>query len=195
MGRIRGEVGGEAVGTIGDVTIAVWRGMKVVRRKRGPSTAPPSESQRQQWQRFLFASQYAKEVGADPEKRAVYEALVGDKPTTWRALAMQDYLGMPVIAKVNVEAYRGQVGDPIDIYVQDVTCRRVHVRLLNPDQAPEGALGVLVEEGEAERAVPGQDFHWVYRARTAYPGPRFTLVVEATDLPGNTTTTTVEGEL
>ena len=53
----------------------------------------------------------------------------------------------------------------------------------------------LVEEGDAERAVADQDFHWVYRSKQEYTGARFVLVVDATDLPGNTSTTTLEGEI
>jgi len=53
----------------------------------------------------------------------------------------------------------------------------------------------VVEEGDAERAVAEQDFHWIYRATQEYTGAKFVLVVEATDLPGNTSTTSMEGEV
>jgi hypothetical protein len=56
-------------------------------------------------------------------------------------------------------------------------------------------LGKLVEEGAAERAVPGQDSHWIYRATASLPGKQFLVVVEARDLPGNVGTTTVEGDV
>jgi hypothetical protein len=41
MGKIRGEIGGEITGTVGDVTITTWKGIKVAKRRRGPSTVPP----------------------------------------------------------------------------------------------------------------------------------------------------------
>jgi hypothetical protein len=96
MGKIRGEIGGEITGTVGDVTITTWKGIKVAKRKRGPSTVPPSQAQIQQRNRFLLASTHAKAVGADRQKRALYEALAKGQPTTWRALAIQDYLTPPI---------------------------------------------------------------------------------------------------
>ncbi|MFA0749684.1 MAG: hypothetical protein SLRJCFUN_000087 [Candidatus Fervidibacter sp.] len=199
MGKIRGEIGGQITGTVGDVTITTWKGIKVVRRKRGPSRVPPSPAQQQQRQRFLLASEYAKEVGADPERKALYEALAKGQPTTWRALATQDYLTPPLIVRVDVDEYTGQAGQRIDIFVHDVTCQRVKVHLLDPSQGV-GAnnLGALVEEGEAKRAVEGQDFHWVYRTQVNFPeaqsGKPFRLLLEAEDLAGNKVTHTVEGE-
>jgi len=91
--------------------------------------------------------------------------------------------------------YHGHAGDRLDVFVHDATCEKVHVQILNPEGAPEGSLGTLVEEGDTERAVAEQDFHWVYRATQEYTGARFVLVVEATDLPGNTSTTSLEGEV
>jgi len=90
MGKIRGEIGGEITGTIGDVTISTWKGIKVAKRKRGATTQPATEGQARQRGNFTFASEFAKEVGAEPAKRAIYEALAKGQTTTWRALAMQD---------------------------------------------------------------------------------------------------------
>jgi len=177
------------------VTISTWKGLKVAKRKRGPSTVPATERQKRQREQFVFASEYAREVAADPAKKAIYETLAKGQPTTWRALAIQDYLTPPIIGRADVQDYHGHVGDRLDVFVHDATCEKVHVRILNPENAPEGSLGTLVEEGDAERLVPEQDFHWIYRAKQDYTGTRFVLVVEATDLPGNTVTTSLEGEL
>jgi hypothetical protein len=89
--------------------------------------------------------------------------------------------------------YHGHAGQRIDLFVHDATCERVHVKVLNPEGAPEGSLGTVVEEGEAGRSVPGQDFHWIYRAQAELPVEEFGLPVEDTDRPGNTST--VEGEV
>jgi hypothetical protein len=167
MGKIRGEIGGEITGTVGDVTITTWKGIKVAKRKRGPSTVPPSQAQIQQRNRFLLASTYAKEVGADRQKRALYEALAKGQPTTWRALAIQDYLTPPIIVRVDVDQYTGKAGERIDVFVQDATCQRVKVTVLDPTQGGANALGAVVEEGEAQRAVEGQDFTgFIGRRRT-----------------------------
>jgi len=116
MGKIRGEIGGEITGTVGDVTITVWKGIKVAKRKQGPSTVPPSQAQMQQRSRFLLASTYAKEVGAARQKRALYETLAKGQPTTWRALAIQDYLTPPIIVRVDVDQYTGKAGERIDVF-------------------------------------------------------------------------------
>jgi len=55
MGKIRGEIGGEITGTIGDVTISTWKGLKVAKRKRGPATQPATEVQQRQHENFTFA--------------------------------------------------------------------------------------------------------------------------------------------
>jgi hypothetical protein len=40
MGKIRGEIGGEITGTVGDVTITTWKGIKVAKRRRGSFYCP-----------------------------------------------------------------------------------------------------------------------------------------------------------
>ena len=201
MASIRGEVGGEMNGTIGDVTVSTWKGMKVAKRKLGPSRKPATKAQQAQRDQFSFASDYGKEVAADAKKKAVYEALAKGQPTTWRALAIQDYLTPPIVARVEVQDYHGKVGDRMDLFINDQTVEQVHIRLVSPtpDQPPlepgQAPLGTVVEEGAAERAVPGQDSHWIYHATALLPGTKFFLVVKARDLPGNVGTTTLDGEV
>jgi hypothetical protein len=113
---------------------------------------------------------------------------------------VQDYLTPPILSRVDVRDYNGKAGDRIDIYVHDVTCDRVSVVLLDstappPEGEEEDWLGAVVEEGEAARAVEGQDYHWLYRATVSLPSEKFRLVVTARDLPGNEVTETVEGEV
>jgi len=200
MAKVRSEILGVVSGTVGDITLANWKGIKVARRRRGPSTLPPSEAQAKQRENFAIASEYAKEIGADPTKRQIYTEIAKGQPTTWRALAVQDYLTPPILSRVDVRDYNGKAGDRIDIYVHDVTCDRVSVTLLDstappPEGEGEDWLGAVVEEGEALRAVEGQDYHWIYRATVSLPVEKFRLVVTARDLPGNEVTETVEGEV
>jgi len=68
------------------VTISTWKGVKVAKRKRGPATQPATEGQQRQQGNFTFASEFAKEIGTDPAKKAIYEALAKGQTTTWRAL-------------------------------------------------------------------------------------------------------------
>ena len=201
MASIRGEIGGEIQGTVGDVTVSTWKGMKVAKRKRGPSVKPVTEAQQARRDQFAFASDYAKEVAADAAKKGVYATLAKGQPTTWRALAVQDYLTPPIVARVDVQEYHGKVGDRMDLFIHDQTVQSVHIRLVSPtagQPAPEPGhepLGTVVEEGAAERAVPGQDSHWIYHATALLPGAKIFLVVKARDLPGNVGTTMLDGEV
>jgi hypothetical protein len=54
---------------------------------------------------------------------------------------------------VDVDQYTGKAGERIDVFVQDATCQRVKVTVLDPTQGGANALGAVVEEEEAQRAV------------------------------------------
>ncbi len=201
MGTIRGEIGGEITGTVGDVTISMWKGLKIARRKRGASGKPPSEAMKSQRERFRFASAYANEVRLDKDKKKVYELISVGTHFTWRSLAVKDYLLPPVINHVDVADYHGKTGERIDIHVDDVTVKKVHVKILDPtaalpkDTSGEEALGALMEQGGAERAVEGQDFHWLYRAQKDLSSKKFVLVIMAEDIAGNDAMTKLEGDV
>jgi hypothetical protein len=201
MGKIRGEIGGEITGTVGDVTIVTWKGIKIAKRKRGPSTKEPSEALKQQREKFRIATSYAEEVKVDKEKKKRYEQIAVGTLLNWRTMAVKDYLLPPVINRVDVDDYNGKVGDRIDVHIDDVTVEKVHIKILNPevklpsDTKTEEALGELVEEGDCIRAIEGQDFHWVYRATKELPGKKFVLLIMAEDLAGNDAMTKVEGEV
>ncbi len=201
MGKIRGEIGGEITGTVGDVTISVWKGLKIAKRKRGASSKPPSDAMKDQRERFRLASLYARSVKADAVKRKKYEALSAGTLNSWRSLAVKDYLLPPIINHVDVSDYSGRAGGRVDIQIDDVTVEKVHVKILNPDVTlPNGTktdepLGALVEQGDAVRSAEGQDFQWVYRAQKDLTGAKFVLVIEADDLPGNNAMTKLEGDV
>lgn len=195
MAKIRGVIAGEITGTVGDVTISTWKGMKVAKQKRGPTSVEPTARQKKQREMFSLATSYAREASADQKMKAMYLSLAKGQATTWWALAVQDFLTLPVISRIDVDDYHGREGDRIDLFVHDATCERVHLKVLDPAAGPPGSLGAVVEEGDASRSVEGQDFHWIYRAKAPFPGSHFTLAVEASDLPGNTSTMTVEGDI
>jgi hypothetical protein len=201
MGKIRGEIGGEITGTVGDVTISTWKGIKIAKRKRGHSAKEPSEAIKQQRERFRIASSYAEEVKVDKEKKKRYEQIAIGTLFSWRNLAVKDYLLPPIISRVDVNDYSGKVGNRIDIMIDDVTVEKVHIKILNPEvkmpkeTKTEEQLGELIEEGDAQRAVEGQDFHWIYRTQKDLPSKKFVLVIMAEDLAGNDTMTKLEGEV
>jgi hypothetical protein len=126
--------------------------------------------------------------------------LAKGQPTTWRALAIQDYLTPPIIVRVDVDEYTGKAGERIDVFVQDATCQRVKVTVLDPTQGGANALGAVVEEGEAQRAVEGAGLSLGLSdedglSRTPNQANPFRLLIEAEDLPGKVVTHTVDGEL
>ena len=193
MGTIRGEIGGEATGKIGDVTISSWKGMKVIKRKRGPSTKPKTPAQQAQNDVFTAASEFAGSLAKEEE--AIYKKLAEGKPTTWRAVAMQDKLTPPIISRVMADNYHGHAGDSIEVFVHDTTCVKVEVTIYNPEGAAEGEPGVEVEAGDAERGNPNSDARWIYHAQQEFAGAAFVLEINARDLARNLTTHTLEGDL
>jgi hypothetical protein len=54
---------------------------------------------------------------------------------------------------VDVDQYTGKSGERIDVFVQDATCQRVKVTVLDPTQGGANALGAVVEEAEGSRGA------------------------------------------
>jgi hypothetical protein len=49
---------------------------------------------------------------------------------------------------VDVDEYTGKAGERIDVFVQDATCQRVKVTVLDPTQGSANALGALWRKGK-----------------------------------------------
>jgi hypothetical protein len=77
-------------GSLGNLTFSQRNGKTVISRRRGTSTAPPTEKQIAAMERFKTASRQALLILGDPAKRAFYEAKSARKKMSAYALAVRD---------------------------------------------------------------------------------------------------------
>lgn len=124
--------------------------------------------------RFTRVANRIKAVLAkDPDAAARYEALARETKKTAFNLAFVDYYKRPFVDKIDLAAYRGQVGDPIGIVAADGDARVIEVNVLIRDLKNEA---LVIEQGAATRTGDT----WSYTATAAKPAESVAVVVEVT---------------
>jgi hypothetical protein len=166
-------------------------GSTLVFRQRGGKTiaavAPEkkkrelSDAQKDHQLKFRAATKYAKTAIQDDNVKVAYEQRAKDGQTAFN-VAMADYMNLPSISELGLDAYTGAKGQPVVIKAtDDHMVAEVQVSIYDQN-------GALVEEGEAQLAENGLD--WVYTTQKANSQPSGSkLVARASDLPGNATVT------
>ncbi len=183
MAKVKLNAGlGELSGGIGNWVFRQQYGQTVIAvRPEKKSVSTPAQKERQQ--RFLAATDYARNVLADPLQRRLYQALAAKRKKPVNALLISNWLTPPVIELIDVSGYRGAPGDLIKAIAMDdieVVAVRLSIREI---------AGVIIEQGAATR-VHGV---WIYRATRALPlDRRIQIEATATDRPGHDGTATVE---
>ncbi len=129
---------------------------------------------------FLKARNYAIRQTANPDFKKLYESGITKKKGSAYMVAMSDYLNAPTIDLIDTFAYKGNVGDVIEVEARDdfrVTAVKVTIT--------DGG-GNLLEEGDAQQAeVTGA---WVYKATVANLAVTGSVIKAiAFDRPGNST--------
>lgn len=167
-------------GKIGKMLVFRQVAGKTIIAKRGIRTAPYSGVQEEAQELFREGVFYAKAVSDDPVRKQWYEAVAKPGQTAYN-LALADFCKAPVIKKVTLAEYIGQIGDPILIRaIDNFRVETVSVNILD-------ANGESVETGQATLQENGLD--WLYTATVDNPILPGTIIsVTATDLPGNKTT-------
>src|SRR5258706_12555290 len=136
-------------------------------------------------ERFLDASQYARQQISLAESKQMYGKRVTSKKRSAYVVAMTDYLISPKVRVIDVVDYHGTIGNTITVKAtDDFMVTKVKVVITN-------AAGALIEEGEA-----GPDTlkvnRWGYNATAANPTLAGTKIrAVAYDRPGNTGTAEV----
>ncbi len=168
-------------GKLGNTIVFRQRGGKTVVAVKPTSTnKEPTEKQKAHHQRFRRGSRYAKQVVQDPSTKAVYQQLARGGQSAFN-VAMADFMNQPAITALDLGTYTGAKGHVISITAEDDHLV-ADVQVAIYDQA-----GTLLEQGPAE--LDGNGVDWVYVTQKANGKPKGTkLVVQASDLPGNTTT-------
>ena len=167
-------------------------GKQFVYRKRGDDTiiarmprvnkdTVPTDKQAQKRDLFSDAIDYARGVVASPDLKKEYEKKLTPGKTAYN-LAVRDFLKSPVVKKIDVTNYKGQLGSVIVVKAKDdFRVAQVKVSIHSP-------TGVLIEEGNAT-LDPIKRSLWNYTATQNNATPTGSIIsATATDLPGNSST-------
>ncbi|HEY2349761.1 MAG TPA: hypothetical protein VGH64_12120 [Puia sp.] len=164
-------------------------GKQFVYRKRGDNTiiarmpkinkdAVPTEKQAQKRDLFADAADYAKGVIASPDLKMEYEKKLTPGKSAYN-LAVRDFLKPPVVKKIDLSNYKGQVGSVIVINAKD------DFRVAQVKVSIHSSTGDLVEEGNAI-LNPVRRRLWNYTATQNNATLTGSVIsATATDLPGN----------
>lgn len=153
---------------------------EIIVRPKGKRARPISERQLAHHQRFRLAASYANQVKLDPVLAEEYRRLCAPHIGVYQA-ALRDFLIPPVIQRIDLQAFRGGAGEPIEITATD-DCRVTRVEVLIRNKSN----GTIVEQGAAAPSMVHN--HWKYSVSNAIPAET-AIVVEVTafDRPGNQT--------
>ena len=163
-------------GKLGQLVVKRVFGRDYIARPPTPTTRPATEAMLEVRKRFAKAGAYAKAVLGSPTLRAFYETKGAEKRMPSSAVAVGDFLRPPTVEEINLDQFRGLVGDQLTILaIDDVAVVSIDVRIRN-------AAGDTLEQGAASNA----NGPWVYAATTAMPlGQAITIEALAKDRPGN----------
>ena len=154
-------------------------GQVIVAKKPDFSEVVPSAAQLRHRERFLKALAYGQEVLKDPAKAAPYKTRAEGTLGNGFALAVRDYMLLPLVKELDLVSYNGQVGDEIKIDAADdfeVVSVKVTIK--------HAGTGAVIEEGLAT-LVAG---FWYYHGKTQIAAGQTVLVeAEARDRAGHDT--------
>jgi hypothetical protein len=163
MAKIR--LTGPVVGISGSMDEMVFvdrDGQTIAYMKKKKKKGEKSEAELRRDDRWAVAQAYAKSVQADPVKWELYETVAKEKKISPFILAENDYRNAPSFRPLDLQMYRGRVGDPITILAKD------DVGLVSVEVKIEKGDGTDVESGVAVESGVRTDI-WVYTATQAIP--------------------------
>lgn len=136
-----------------------------------------SEAQKKQSARFREAVKYAQHVLDDPALLATYAVKTQSNKSPY-CQAVADYLNLPEIVALKLDAFEKKAGDRLLIQAtDDHLITKVHCLLCEAD-------GSLLEQGLAE--WDEHENEWVYTFKENHTHHQaLRLIVRVTDLPGN----------
>ena len=163
MAKIR--LTGPVVGISGKMDQMIFAdrgGQTIAYMKKNKKKGELSEAEQNRDDRWAVARAYARSVMADPEKWELYQTVAKEKKISAFLLAMNDYRNTPYFKPLDLQLYRGQVGDPIQIIARD------DVGLVSVEVSIDRQDGSDVERGQAvENGV--RTGIWTYTATQAIP--------------------------
>jgi len=189
LGRMRGKVG--------DLIVKRYRDKYVVTAMPTPPDKR-SEKQKVQSQRFADAQHWARHATRDSPTKELYDQAVADLDRASNTVAVSDYLRPPTISKVDLADYQGQAGARLTIAVENVVpVWQVAVFIVpaKDDDAASDPERLDKRALELGLAKPGEDGEWSYTTKKdagTGEGEVLTVVIRATDHPGNSVEQRVE---
>src|SRR5512139_2274372 len=116
--RFKGPIGGMS-GSV-DGMVFADNGERTVAYIRKERTGEKSEAEQRRDDRMAEARAYATSVKTNnPELWAFYKQVGKSRKISPQAIAIGDFLNVPVFKPLNLTNYFGQVGDPIKIHCKD----------------------------------------------------------------------------
>lgn len=170
-----------ASGALGEELVFRQRaGKTIICLPAPPRLDDPSDEQLAFRERFRLAIRYAKAAIADPDLKAVYQAITEPGNTAYN-MAFRDRFKPPVITGIDLSTYTGAPGDTIRVgAADDFRVETVQVAILD-------AAGAILEQGPA-LISPEDGGTWAYTATVANAAPAGGKVIAtASDLAGNIT--------
>ena len=142
---------------------------------------PRTTAQKSHATRLRQANEYASANDSHP----VYLKLAAAEHLTARQIAIRDFFHAPVIHKVDLSEFSGNVGDTIVVRATDKGCvASVTLRITGCAEPVDAALV----------AAPGPQGKWVYLCRGQVRG-QLDIEVTAKDLAGNCTREVVHASI
>jgi NADH dehydrogenase/NADH:ubiquinone oxidoreductase subunit G len=172
-------------GKLGGIVFRQVAGKTVISQAPEKSKKEASEKQQKHKEKFQEATIYAKIAVVQEETKELYaKAAKKKKGLSAYNVAVADYLNAPDIKNIDLSEYTNEAGSKIKIIaVDDFMVKSVSVEIYSMD-------GSLMENGDAENVAGGL---WVYTTVQNNPNLESAkIVVSASDLPGNITTSIIE---
>ena len=102
-----------------EMVFVTRNGKTIAYVKKKKKKGEPSEAQQKRDDKWALAQAYARSAMADPVKWELYKTVAKEKKTTPFILAENDYRNAPSFRPLDLQMYRGRVGDPITILAKD----------------------------------------------------------------------------
>jgi hypothetical protein len=165
-------------GSIGRLVFKKYKGRTIV-GKKPVRTKEQSQAELARQENFREAVAYAKSVIANPVASEFYKPIAFQRDISVYNCALGDFLKVPTIKPLNLDSYKGRIGDVIKIRaVDDTGFADLNVEIVAQDGAPIES-GPAVEEGE-------RSGKWIYTATKAVAlGSEIFIEVKGCDHAGN----------
>lgn len=165
-------------GSIGKLVFKRYKGRTIV-AKKPVRTKEKSQAELERQENFKDAVAYAKSVLADPVARAFYEPIALQRDTSVYVTALRDFLKVPTIKPLNLNKYKGNIGDVIEIRAtDDIGLADLDVEIIAQD-------GTHIERGKAVETGTGTG-KWIYTATAQVAlGSDIFIEVNGIDHAGN----------